>query len=130
MWAVVGKFFPQRRRRRQEASVPPHHDRQVNPFQCRVIQIRSGEGLGDKARRRGKARRVIVADQIVIYGFWYVHTAQGVAGTKRFLADNAHGVRRIVAANIKKVADAVRFEHFENLATVFRIWFIARRTQR
>jgi hypothetical protein len=75
--AVVGKLLAQGRGGGQKAGVAPHHHPHVDAGQRGVVQVGTGKGLRDKARRRRKARRVVVAHQIVVNGFGDVHAAQG-----------------------------------------------------
>ena len=53
-----------------------HHHADIDAGQGGVVEVGAGEGLGDEARRRGKARRVVVADQIVVDGLGNVDAAR------------------------------------------------------
>ena len=107
-----------------------HHHADVDPGQRRVVQVDAGEGLGHEARGGRETRRVVVAHQVVIDGLRNVDAAQRITGLLRFLADDAHGVRRVVAADIEEVLDAVRLQHLEDLQAVGAVGLVARGTQR
>ena len=80
MGAVVGIFARQRRSRGEEAGVPSHHHRDIDAFQRQIVEIGAGEGLGDEARRRRIAGRVIEADQIVVDGLRNMDGAKPMIG--------------------------------------------------
>ena len=73
---------------------------------------------------------MIVADKVVVDGFWDVHRAQGIADLMRLLADDAHCVGGIVAADIVELGDLVRLENLEYLVAIFQVGLVARRAQR
>ena len=127
--AVIGEFLSQCRRSREETGVPPHHHRQIDAGQRGVIQIGSHERLGDKAGRRRKARRVVVADQVVVDGLWNVDAAQCIVGAARFLTDDAHRVRGVIAADIEEVTYAMCLEDLEYLLAILQVRLVAGRAE-
>ena len=76
MRAVVGEFFAQRGGRSQEAGVAAHDHADIDAGQGGVVEVGPGKGLRHKARRRRKAGRVVVADQVVVNGLRDVDAAQ------------------------------------------------------
>ena len=130
MRAVVGEFLAERGSRGEEAGMAAHHHRDIDAGQGGVVEIGAGEGLGDEARRRGKARRVVVADEIVVDGLGNMDAAQGIIGLGRLFADDAHGVGGIVAADIEEGADLMRLKHLEDLVAIFGVGLVAGRAQR
>ena len=128
--AVVDELAAERRRRGQEAGMAPHHDADVHAGQRGVIQVGAGERLRHEARGGRKSGRVVVADQVVVDRLRDVDAAQRIAGFVRGLADDAHGVRRVVAADVKKVADLVRLQHLEDFLAIRQVRLVARRSQR
>jgi hypothetical protein len=73
---------------------------------------------------------VVVLDQIVVDSFRNVDAAQVVAGLARFIVDDANGVRGIVAAGVKEIADLVRPQDLEDLLAILQIRLVARRAKR
>ena len=126
---VVRELLAQCRRGGQEPGVPAHHDADINAWQRSVVQIHAGKGLGHETRGRWIAWRVVVADQVVVDGLGDVDGAQRVARFVRLFTDDAHGIGRVVAANIEEMLDLVRAQHLEDGVAVFRIRFVARRAQ-
>ncbi len=76
--------------------------------------------------------------QIVINGFRNANDAQLIISFHRFFVDFMRGILRIIAANVKKVADIVRLKDFEKplhifarfLGIFFEIQFVAAGAQR
>jgi hypothetical protein len=128
--AVIREFLAERGGGGQKAGVPAHHHGQIDTGQGGVVQVGAHEGLGDEARSRRVSRRVVVADQVVVDGLRDVDAAQGIVGAPGFLADDAHRVRRIVAADVEEVADAMGLEDLEYLLAVLEVGLVARRAQR
>ena len=64
----------------------------------------------------------------IVFGMWIA--AQRIAGLARLLADDAHRVRRVVAADVEEVADAVRLQHLEDLLAVGQVGLVAGRAER
>ena len=128
--AVVVVLAAQRRGRRQKPGVPPHDHGHVHARQRGVVQVGPRKGLGHEARGRGKAGRVVVAHQIVVDGLRDVDAAQRIARPRCLLADDAHGVGRVVAADVEEVPDAVRLQHLEDLLAVLQIRLVARGAER
>ena len=106
-----------------------HHHADVHTRQSGVVEIGARECLGDETGRGGEARRVVVADEVVVDGFRDVDGAQRIIGLLRLLADDAHRIGGIVAADIEKAADFMRAQHFENLLAILGVWLVARRAQ-
>ena len=102
----------------------PHDHAHIDTGQGRIVQIGPGKGLRHKARRGWEARRVVVADQIVVNGLGDVDAAQRVIGFERLLAHDAHGVRRIVATDVEKVLNLMRLQDLENLLAVGQVRFV------
>ena len=128
--AIVGKLLAQRRRRRQKAGVPAHHHGQVHPGQGGIVQVGAHKRLDDKAGGRRKTRRVVVADQVVVYCLRYMDAAQRIVCAPGFFVDDPHRVGGIVAADIEEVADAMRLQNFEDLLAVAQIGLVARGAER
>ena len=74
-----------------------HHHSDIHTRQSGVVEIGASEGLGDETRRRRKARRMVVADEVVVDGFRDVDAAQWIIGLFRLFADDAHLSEAIVA---------------------------------
>ena len=123
--AVIVVLAAQRRGRCQKPGVPPHDHGHVHARQRGVVQVGACKGLGHEARGRGKAGRVVVAHQVVVDGLRDVDAAQRVARPRRLLADDAHRVRRVVAADVEEVADAVGLQHLEDLLAVLQVRLVA-----
>ena len=69
-----------------------HHHTDVDSGQGSVVQIGANESLRDEPCGRGKTRRVVAADQVIVDGLRHMDAAQRVACLLRFEADDAHGV--------------------------------------
>jgi hypothetical protein len=123
--AVVGKLFAQRGGSGQKARMAPHHDADIHAGQGRVVQVGPGEGLRDEARGRRKARRVVVADQVVVDRLRDVDAAQRITGFLRLQAYDAHRVGRIVAADVEEVLDFVRLQHLEDFLAIGQVGLVA-----
>ena len=106
-----------------------HDNREVDTGQGCVVVVGTDERLGDKARRRRKSWRVIVAHQVIIDGLRDVDTAQRIAGLACLLADDAQSVGGIIAADIEEVAYSVRLQDPEDLLAIFDVGFVARGTE-
>ena len=128
--AVVWELLAQRAGRGQEAGVAAHHDADVNAGQRGVVEVGAGKGQRHEARRTGETRRVVVEHEVVVDRLRDVDAAQRVAGLGGLLGDDAHGVRRVVAADVEEVLDLVRLEHLEHLLAVGQIGFVACAAQR
>jgi len=94
-----------------------------------IKRFKEYKGLGDKTRRRGKARRVVVDGQVIVYGLGNMDAAERIAGLVRRFGNDADGVGAVIAADIEKAIDAVRLHHPEYLQAVFPVGLVARRTQ-
>jgi hypothetical protein len=130
MRAIIGEFLAQGRGGGEKARMATHDNANIDAGQRRIVEIDAHERLGHIARSRGKARRVVVLDQIVVDGFRNVDAAQVVAGLARFIVDDANGVRGIVAAGVKEIADLVRPQDLEDLLAILQIRLVARRAKR
>ena len=130
MRAVVRVLARERRGGGEEAGVAAHDDGAIDALQRGVVEIGAHEGLRDEARRRGKARRVVEADEIVVDRLGDVDRAQRMAGLLRLLGDDAHGVRGIVAADVEEGVDFVRLEDLEDLLAILEVGLVARRAER
>ena len=107
-----------------------HHDADVNAGKRGIVEIYARKRLGDKTRGGGKARRMIVADQIVVDGLGNMNAAQRIIGFMRLLGDDAHRIGGIVAADIKEGADFMRLQNLEDLVAIFQIRLVAGGAQR
>ena len=107
----------------------PHHHADIDARQRRIVEIGAGEGLGDEARGRRETGCVVVLDQIVVDRLRNMDAAQRVSSGLCFFADDAHGVRRIVATDIEEMADAVRAQDLEDLVAISGVGLVARRAQ-
>ena len=94
MRPVVGKFARQRRGGGEEAGVAAHDDRDIDARQRGVVEVGAHEGLGDEARRRGEARRVVEADEVVVDGLGDVDGADRIAGLVRLFGHDPAPCRR------------------------------------
>ena len=103
----------------EEAGVAAHDHRAIDARQRGVVEVGAGEGLGDEARRRRIAGRVVEADEIVVDRLRDVDGADVLAGLGRLFGDDAHGVGRIVAADVAERVDLVRLQHLEDFLAVF-----------
>ena len=130
MGAVVGIFARQRRGRGEEAGVAAHHHRDIDAFQRQIVEIGAGEGLRHKARRRGIARRVVEADEIVVDGLGDVNRAQPMIAFLRLLGDDPHRIGGIVAADIEERVDRVGFEDLEDLLAILAVGLVAGGSER
>ena len=113
----------------QEPGVAAHHDRDVNTPQRAIVEVGSHERLSHETRRRGKARRVVAFHQIVVDGLGNVHAAQIVARPRRLLADEAHGLGCIVAADIEEPSGAMGLERREDVSAIGQIGLVPRRAE-
>ena len=127
--AIAGELPAERRSGGEESSMAAHYHADVHTRQGGVVEIGARECLGDEAGRGGEARRVVVADEVVVDGFRNVDGAQRIIGLLRLLADDAHGIGGIVAADIEKGADFVRAQHFKNLLAILGIRLVAGRAE-
>lgn len=82
--------------------MPPHHDGDNRPAQRPAVAVQADKRLRNVPRRRRIAGTMVVAHQIVVYGLRNVNTAQFIIRFFRFFADDADGIGRIVAADIKE----------------------------
>src|SRR4051794_24814886 len=75
MRSVIRKLLAQRRRSCQESSVTAHDDSDIDAWQGCIIQVCAGKRLCHEASSRGEARRVIVADQVIVDRFRNMNTS-------------------------------------------------------
>jgi len=108
----------------------PHDHRHIDAGQRPVVGIHPGEGQGHETGRRGIAGRVVVDRQVVVDGLGDVDAAHRIVVLLGLLADDAQGVRRIVAADVEEGLDAVSLQDLENLLAVLEVGLVAGRTQR
>lgn len=113
----------------QEPGIAAHDYCDVNARQRVIVEVGSHKRLGHEARRRGKARRVVVFHQIVVDGLGNVDGAQVVALLRRLLADDAHGISRIVAADIQEPGHAVGLQRCQDVPAIGQIGLVSRRAQ-
>lgn len=113
----------------QKPGMAAHHYRDVNARQRAIVKVGSHERLGHESRRRGKAWGVVVFHQIVVDGLGNVDGAQVVALLRRLLADDAHGIGRIVAADIQEPGRAVGLQRCEDVPAIGQIGLVSRRAQ-
>ena len=110
--------------------MPAHDHRDIDALQRQIVEIGAGEGLRDEARRRGIARRVVEADEIVVDRLRDMDRAQPMIGLLRLLGDDAHRVGGIVAADIEERVDRVRLQDLEDLLAIFEVGLVAGRAER
>jgi hypothetical protein len=105
--------------------MPAHHDTDVDARQRGVVEVHTREGLRHEACSRREAGGVVVGDQVVVDRLRNVDRAQRVVGLGRLFADDAHGVRRVIAADVEEVLDLVHAQHLEDFLAVFQVGFVA-----
>ena len=123
-----GNFFAQGRSGGQKAGVTTHYDADIDPRQRPIVEIGSGEGLSDEARRRRETGRMVVDHKIVVYGLGDMDGPQRIAVRLGLLRHYPHRVGAVIAADVKKAADLVRLQNFEDFLAIFQIGLIACRT--
>jgi hypothetical protein len=69
-----------------------HHHATYTPGRAALSRLAPAKACATKRAADGKARRVVVADQVVVDGLGDVDAAQRVAGGCASQADDAHGV--------------------------------------
>src|SRR3982075_3901881 len=79
MRPVISKLLAERRRTCQESGVTAHDDSDIDAWQGCVIQVGAGKRLRHETGSRGEARRVIVADQVIVDRFWNMNTSERIA---------------------------------------------------
>ena len=94
----------------EEAGVATHDDVDLHAGQGLVVQVVAHEGLGDELRGGAPAGGVVVEDQVVVDGLGHVERVHLVAVGGGDFGDDAAGVGRVVAADVKEVADVVVLE--------------------
>jgi hypothetical protein len=114
----------------EEASIPPHHHIDLDAAQARIVERVAHMGERHVARSGGKARRVVVLQEIVVDGLGHVKAAQLIPGGGRLLAHDAAGVGGIVAADIEEIADVVGAAASEDLLAIGLVRLVAGRAQR
>ena len=130
MRTVIGELARQRRGRGQESGVAAHDNGAIDAFEGRIVEIGAGEGLGHEARGGRKARDMIEADQIVVDRLRHVHGAKLMVPLLGLVRDDAHGVGRVVAADVEERVDLMRLQDLEDLLAIFQVGFVARRSER
>ena len=122
--AVVRPGARERGGGREEARVAAHHDVDLHAAERAVVQIVAPEGARDEARRGAVAGRVVARAQVAVDRLGDVHDLQRRARRGGALGDDARGVRRIVAADVEKVADAAREQRRENRVAILGRGFV------
>ena len=123
--AVIGVFAGHGGGSGEEAGMAPHHHSDVNALERTVVEIHAHERLRHITGGRAVARAVVVFHQVVVDGLRNVDGAQLVIGGLGLFVDDAHGVRRIIAANVEEVTDVVGLHHLEHAGTVFLVGLVA-----
>jgi hypothetical protein len=113
----------------QESGIASHHDCDVDARQGAIVEVGPHESLGHEPRRRRKARRVVAFHQIVVDGLGNMDGAQVVALLDGFLADDAHGFGRVIAADIEEPSGAVSLQRREDVPAIGQIGLVPRRAQ-
>ena len=73
---------------------------------------------------------MVVLKEIVVDRFRHMEAAKLVTGRGSLLADDAAGVRRVVAADIEEIADVVAAAAFEDLLAIGLVRLVAGRAER
>ena len=128
--AVAGELARQRRGGGEEAGVAAHDHRAIDARQRGVVEVGAGEGLGDEARRRRIAGRMVEADEVVVDRLRDMDRADLFAGLGRLFRDDAHGVGGVVAADVAERVDLVRLQHLEDFLAVLDVGLVAGRAER
>ena len=105
--------------------MPPHHHIDLDAAEARIVEGIAHMGERHEARGGGKARRVVVLQEIVVDRLGHMEAAQLVAGGGRLLAHDAGGVGGVVAADVEEVLDVVLFEALEDFFAVFFVRLVA-----
>ena len=105
--------------------MPPHHHIDLDAAEARIVQRIPHMGERHEARGGGKARRVVVLQEIVVDRLGHMEAAQLVAGGGRLLAHDAAGVGGIVAADIEEIADVGLAAALEDLLAIGLVRLVA-----
>ena len=128
--AVVMVFARQGGGGSQKARVPAHDDANIDAWQRAIIEVYPGESGGHELGSRWKSRRMVVDHQIVIDGFRDMHAAKAIVGLLRLVCEDTQRIGRIVAADIKERADAMRLQDLENFLAIGEVGLVASRAER
>ena len=107
-----------------------HDDADIDARQRAIVEIGAHEGLGDEARRRAEARRMVVADEVIVDRLGDMHGAQRIILRPRLVRHDAYDIGGIVAADIEKPANVMRLERAEDRLAIGFVRLVAGRAER